>query len=296
MAPRIHNCAAGSFLCLVALVCFWPNAFSMENKKEFRALSHYIMAGIYDRTGDTGRAITEYKQALRTDYQNATIHLDLAASYIKHNNIPQAVKELSLASQFAPEAVEPHAILALVYSAQGKTDEARKEYETALKNASKLEPKNIEIYKSLGEFYISQKRYKEAEDTYKLIVDLSGQDSQAYFYLASIYDEIGDRQQAVNSLQKAIELSPDYHEALNYLGYIYVEQENNLDKAEAMIKKALEFQPDNGAYVDSLGWLYFKQGKFNDAEKELKRADSLLNDPIIKEHLQKVREKINAVQ
>ena len=52
-----------------------------------------------------------------------------------------------------------------------------------------------------------------------------------------------------------------------------------------MIKKALSIQPDNGAYVDSLGWLYFKQGKIQEALKELERAGSLMEDPVIYDHL-----------
>jgi predicted Zn-dependent protease len=52
-----------------------------------------------------------------------------------------------------------------------------------------------------------------------------------------------------------------------------------------MIRKALTMQPDSGAYVDSLGWLYFKQGKVQEAIKELEKAASLMEDPVIYGHL-----------
>jgi Flp pilus assembly protein TadD len=159
------------------------------------------------------------------------------------------------------------------------------EYEIALRNAAKLEPKNIDIYKSLGIIYIQQKKLKEAEDTYRLILYLSPNDSEAHFYLGTIYEELKNRDAATKELRKALELKPDYHEALNYLGYLYVEENKNLDQAEAMIKKALEIDPDNGAYVDSLGWLYFKRGRFQEALKELQRASTLLDDPVIYDHL-----------
>ncbi len=243
------------------------------------------MAGVYEGLGDIDKAIQEYKKALKADYQSSEIHLSLASTYIKKNDIPKAIEELNLAVNFNPEAVEPHAILALLYSVKNEPGPAQKEYELALKNASKLDPKNIEIYKSLGEVYIQQKKFKEAENTYKLILGLVPADSESHFYLANIYDEGKNRDAAIKELKKAIELKPDYHEALNYLGYIYAEEGKNLDEALGMIRKALEFQPDNGAYVDSLGWVYFKKGKLKEAIKELERASALLEDPVIHDHL-----------
>ena len=86
-------------------------------------------------------------------------------------------------------------------------------------------------------------------------------------------------------LKRALELKPDYPEALNFLGYLYVEQGRNLDEALKLIKKALEAEPGNGAYIDSLGWFYFKKGDFKQALKELEKASALLEDPIIYDHL-----------
>ncbi len=60
-----------------------------------------------------------------------------------------------------------------------------------------------------------------------------------------------------------------------------------------MIRKALESDPENPAYIDSLGWFYFKKGKFREALNELIRAVSLLEDPVIYEHLGDVYFKIN---
>ncbi|MCM8780784.1 MAG: hypothetical protein NC908_02535, partial [Candidatus Omnitrophica bacterium] len=55
--------------------------------------------------------------------------------------------------------------------------------------------------------------------------------------------------------------------------------------AETMIRKALEIEPNNGAYIDSLGWFYFKKGRYEEALRELKKAVSFLDDPVIYEHL-----------
>ncbi|MDD4980990.1 MAG: tetratricopeptide repeat protein [Candidatus Omnitrophica bacterium] len=248
---------------------------------------------MYEQQGDIGMAIREYKKALKTDNENAVIHLNLAATYIKDNRIPDAIKELELTTRLDPEAAEPHAILALLYSSQNKPEPAAAEYEIALKNASKREPDNIDIYKGLGLVYLQQKKIQDAEYIYKLILNLSPDDPEAHFYLASIYDESRKRGLAIAELKKSLKSKPDYPEALNYLGYLYVQENQNLDSAEIMIKKALEMQPDNGAYVDSLGWLYFKQGKIQEAIGQLNKAASLMDDPIIYDHLGDVYFKVN---
>jgi len=243
------------------------------------------MAVMFDRLGKNSLAIEEYKLALKADYDNSDIHLNLASSYIKNKEINKAVEELGIAINFDPEAVEPHAILGLIYSLQNKPDEANREFEIALQNASKLEPQNTEIYKSLGTVYLRQNKLKEAESVYRLILDLTPQDAEAHFYLGTIYHEQKKKQLAEKEVKEAIKIKSDYPEALNYLGYVYVEDNRNLGQAESMINKALEMEPDNGAYIDSLGWLYYKKGRLKEALVKIEKASKLLEDPVIFDHL-----------
>jgi len=284
MASKLSKRIIVFVVCIVAVLSINKTTFALDRKTSF-TLSHYIIGGMYERLGDIDRAIQEYKKALKLDYKNAVIHLSLASAYLKKNDTSKVIEELNLAIKFEPEAVEPHAILALLYFSQDKLVEAGKEYEKALQKASKLDPGNLNIYKKLGILYLQQKNLGAAENTFKLILNLSPDDVDTHFYLSNIYDELKKRDDAIKELKKVLELDPVYHQALNYLGYLFVEENRNLDEAEAMIKKAVEIEPDNGAYVDSLGWLYFKQGKIAKAVKELERAISLFEDPVIYDHL-----------
>jgi len=284
MTSLFKKWAAAVVLCFFVALIFTAKATALEKRTSY-ALSHYIMGLMHNKLGDTDKAIEEYKKALKADYKNAVIHLNLASSYIQKNDTPRAIEELNLAIKFDPEAAEPHAILALLYSLQNKLDAATQEYEIALQNASRTQPNNIEIYRSLGAIYLQQKKFQLAQQVYNSMLGLSPKDPQAHFYLSIAYDEMKDRTKAEEELKKAIELKSDYHEALNYLGYMYVEEEKNLDAAEVMIKKALEIEPNNGAYIDSLGWLYFKKGKLSPALEQLERASALLEDPVIYDHL-----------
>ena len=276
-----------SVICLcLSLALGLSSAHALDvDKEDARSLSHYITGLYCEDLGDIDRAIQEYRKALDTDAQSSLLHLNLASVYIKKDDTLSAVAELKQSINLAPDAVEPHAILALVYTTQNKSDLATQEYALALKNAAKLEPGNIEIYKNLGAIYLQQRKLKEAEGIFKLIVGMAPLDAQAHFYLGGIYYDLKDYPATEKELKAAIKLKPDYHEALNFLGYFYLEQDRNIDKAGAMIKKALSFDSENGAYVDSLGWFYFKKGKSKEALSELERAASFLSDPIIYEHL-----------
>lgn len=271
-------------LCFVAGVVCEKKVFAFD-KKASLALRHYIMGAMYEDLGNIDEAIQEYKKALKVDRKTSVIHLNLASSYIKKNDIPKAIEELNLAVELDPGAIEPHAILALLYSSQNKLDLAAKEYEIALKCASQLEPDNTEIYKSLGQIYLQQGKLLDAENTYKLILDLDPNDASAHYYLANIYNELNKDELVEQELKEALRLNPDYHEALNFLGYMYVDKNKNLDEARIMIEKALEFDPDSGAYRDSLGWFYFRKGKYKEAIVELESAAGLLDDPVIFDHL-----------
>lgn len=272
------------YLCLSLAPAVWPVEAS-ETKEDAQGLSHYIVGVYYEDLGDLDKAIQEYKKALAANPNSALLHLNLASVFIKKDQTALAIEQLKQSIGVAPEAIEPHVILALVYAAQHKADLASQEYTLALKNAAKLQPKNIEIYKSLGAIYLQQRKLKEAEGIFKLITGMDPQDPQAHFYLGSIYFDLKDNSSVEKELNAALKLKPDYHEALNFLGYFYLEQDKNIDRAGQLIRKALVFQAQNGAYIDSLGWFYFKKGKFKEALRELEKAASLLSDPTIYDHL-----------
>jgi tetratricopeptide (TPR) repeat protein len=108
----------------------------------------------------------------------------------------------------------------------------------------------------------------------------------AHFLLGAAYERSGKRDQAVAEFRRLIGTDPEYHAALNYLGYMFAEQGEHLDEAKVMVEKAVALEPDNGAYVDSLGWVYFRLGRFEDARLTLERAAHLeIADGTVQEHL-----------
>lgn len=108
----------------------------------------------------------------------------------------------------------------------------------------------------------------------------------AAFLLGAAYERTGERQKAIESFRQVLRVDPDFHAALNYLGYMWAEQGENLDEAVKLVRRAVALDPDNGSYVDSLGWAHFRLGEYDRARTYLERATRLApQDATVHEHL-----------
>ncbi len=151
-------------------------------------------------------------------------------------------------------------------------------------------PERARIPTLLGEFLSRQDRYEEARIAFDRAISLLQSETAAqwriYFQRAIAASKLGDWPAAEADFRKALELSPDQPNALNYLGYSLVERRENLDEALKMIERAVAARPDNGYITDSLGWVYFRLGRYEEAVTQMERAVELMPvDPVLNDHL-----------
>ena len=127
-------------------------------------------------------------------------------------------------------------------------------------------------------------------------------DHTFYYQYGIALERLERDDEAARVLQKSIQLTPPEKadmaaNTMNFLGYMWLEKNAHLDKAEELIMRANEIVPDNPAYVDSLGWLHFKKGDFRKALTELQRAADLIpqiqaEDAEILEHIGMAHEQL----
>ena len=133
---------------------------------------------------------------------------------------------------------------------------------------------------ALGRARLIRENYEEALPIYQALVDSLTEDElranvQPLYFRGIVYERLDDFPNAVVDFRRVLELDPDNADALNYLGYTWVDRGENLEEAFDMVERAVELEPDSGAIIDSLGWAHYKLGRYSEARTHLERAAAL---------------------
>lgn len=168
----------------------------------------------------------------------------------------------------------------------GKTEEAI----AVLRKMAAERPDRIDPLVAIGDLQRGDEKYAEAATAYSdALARLPALDATSWrlLYARGIaYERTKRWPEAEADFLKALELAPEQPFVLNYLGYSWVDQSKNLDRAKGMLHRAVELRPEDGFIVDSLGWAYFRLGDWERAVEYLERAVELQpGDPVINDHL-----------
>jgi tetratricopeptide (TPR) repeat protein len=148
----------------------------------------------------------------------------------------------------------------------------------------------------LGRVLMALDRHEEAETVMLEALSAYGPNKWLHYYLAEVYESGGRFRQAEKHLKACLKLDPQDPDLMNFLGYLYAEENVKLDKAERLLERALTIDPDSGFYLDSLGWVYYRKAKkswlhrdrYADRAIELIRQAVLAmdtDDAILRDHL-----------
>lgn len=159
-----------------------------------------------------------------------------------------------------------------------------------LRRTARLDGSNPDTYMTLGDILRSSDRFAEAAVEYGRAIEKIGKPEERHwtlFYARGIAHERAKQwPRAEADFLKALELRPDQPLVLNYLGYSWIEQGMNLQRAREMVERAVSLRPNDGYIVDSLGWALYRLGHYEEAVMHLERAVELKPvDPTINDHL-----------
>lgn len=160
----------------------------------------------------------------------------------------------------------------------------------ALQQLAKARPKVAVVWSTLGDILRRQERFSEAAAAYdRAIADLpTEQPGQwvVYYTRGICHEREKDWAAAEADFRKALELSPNQPQVLNYMGYSFLEMNTNLDEALSMIERAVAAKPEDGYIVDSLGWALYRMGRYEEAVARMEKAVELMPvDSIVNDHL-----------
>lgn len=213
----------------------------------------YQIASILSQTSSKDKAIDFYKKIAPNSFYSDDAKTGLAFNLADLNDTEGAIKLLSELEQKYPDDQAISLALAGTYLAKTKDyGKAVEVMDRAIAHMPDTKRRDWFLYNIRG--------------------------------MAEERSNLWDKAEA--DFRKALELSPDQPDVLNYLGYSLIVRNEKLDEALKMVKRAVALSPQNGEIVDSLGWAYFKLGRYDDAVITLEQAIKLKpGEATINDHL-----------
>jgi len=152
--------------------------------------------------------------------------------------------------------------------------------ETYLQKALSLDADSSLANTSLGLVKMRQRKFAEAKKYLEKAVATDRKNHLAHYNYAYILsresmDEFGYVQKFSpettgkmrESLQRAIEINPNFAESYRLLGFINLVNNENLDESLAFLKKGLALQPGNQEYSLLIAQIYMRQEKYAEAKE-----------------------------
>ena len=146
------------------------------------------------------------------------------------------------------------------------------------------------LYLDLGDVLRFSNKQGEAIEYYQKALNKVPQGSEQrwvpLYALGISYEQDGQWDEAEKALSQALVLSDNYYMVLNYLGYSWLLQGKNVDKAFGMIVDAYLQAPTDGHITDSMGWAFYQIGMYDKAVEFLEKAAEIeSSNAVISDHL-----------
>jgi len=148
------------------------------------------------------------------------------------------------------------------------------------KIAIKVNPNIEQYWISYANALTNEKKFEEAEVSYKKAIELKPENAEAHNNLGNILNKLNKLQESESCLQKAIELKHDYASAYCNLGATQ-EALNRLKDSEESFKKAIKLQPNFTNAHFNLGSTLLKLNRFEESEESLKKTVELKPDFVL---------------
>lgn len=154
--------------------------------------------------GDTAGGITDLKQVVAEDPDDAEAWLHLGAAYAAINHAADAVSALKRAVELDGEDVEARLALARSLVRVGKPDDAAFQ----LLQAAKLDPSDARVLKELGIVFYDKRLYDKAASWLTKATAAAPSDARARYALGLVHEAKRDIGAAIAEYREAIRLDP----------------------------------------------------------------------------------------
>jgi len=181
---------------------FWQSAYFDCPKY------HLVLASlgkIFLQQGKIEQGYKYLKAAVQDNYSLNIYAKDLATVLLKTGNLQAAERMV----QYSYKSFIYYDTMSAIYTEQGNFDKAL----IYTQKAYEIKPYKNNLLK-LSRLYALTGNYEQAKD---LLVKIENKTANNYYVLAMLYEDLNDKQKAVEVIKKAIELEPDNQEYIDLL-------------------------------------------------------------------------------
>lgn len=235
--------------------------------KKLFCLSAFFLILIVSSCGDNGTAVVAdtatvkdslalINDQLRQDPNNMDLYYQRAMYYVGKKDFGAAILDINRV--ISNDSTNTKYLLAAadIYFFTNKIQRA----DQLLKRAVELEPANIDVLLRLAQLHHYLKRYDEEIALLEKVIDLDKRNSQAHFMKGMVFKEKGDTANAMQNMQFAVQMDPDYYSAYIQLGILAAAQNNPM--AADYYRNALEIRPASEEALYNLGMYYQESGQY----------------------------------
>jgi tetratricopeptide (TPR) repeat protein/thiol-disulfide isomerase/thioredoxin len=205
---------------------------------------NYLSYGsIFFQRGYFEQAAESFQQALTSDPSSAEAAYGLGSAYLSQQKMAEARENFERATKL--QASYPGTVanawnnLGLIAAQANNPEEAIRDF----REAARLSPDDLIALNNLGNAYRLQKNWDEARKTFERTLEVDASDPEANYGLAMVFAHVDDTAGTYEYLQRALKSRPDYPEALNNLGILYLRTQRR-DEAVATFETCIRIAPE----------------------------------------------------
>ena len=240
--------------------------------------ANYRLGELYWRQEQPQQAIEYFLKSVEYAPTNYSLRLAVGNFLEQARMIDRAIEEYQIIIERArgtPEAAEAdkrlNLLLARNYSSAGDLDTAMQ----LLRALVDQYPDDSRVLQHLGFAYLLAGQFEAAAATFEDVIERDPSNDTAFLNLATVYESMGNLQQAQNFLSKVATSSADPNRRkeaqirLGLMGAFRAMQESKPEQARLQLESVVNLDAENASANMQLASIYRGAGEYDKAEKAL---------------------------
>jgi len=234
-----------------------------------------MQGGLLSNAGDQKGAISAYQRALEIDPEMGAARAAKVSAYISLGEYDTAGEEIEKLRSTYPNSYLTYYLDALVQFQKQDLNRAL----TLVHDALKLAPSHLPSQLLAGSIYYQKGQYKQAVEYLRPYWNAYPGQIQSAKQLAISLVKVDKQQDAIEVLEKSVEIKPDNAQMLALLGSLYI-RNGQAARGLETLEEAIAIAPDSASIRTELAIGHLATGDAGQAVTELQGAVELGDDLI----------------